>query len=446
MKKRFMSKWNTGSIKIFAAVLFVLILAVLPVTACSQEAETSQAPAATATANPDQPVTLTFWRALRFGGEEVMIQKITDEFMAEHPNVTIKIENMPMQGYADKLKVSMASNSLPDMFTVDTHEPAYYAAGGQVLELPEDLSQFARDTLFTGNLNPATWKDKIVALPLDTSVELLAYNVDLVTGANLDPDSPPQDWNELTDWAVKLTKRDADGKIIQAGLDPLYSRKTAWWVYDWVGAAGGKLWSNLDEVDFTEEPFIAAFQFVQDLAIKHKVFDNAVVPNDFVMGRSGMMLFAPWDYLSVQKANPDLNYRLTPVPPREKGGNPGTMIGGWNMVLNKNCQHTDIAWDYFRFIMKKEYRLEWTKLTGRPPVYKDLAEDPAITGDPYLNLATITEGQANIPYGTANAAIYDIYEALQESLERIVWNGEDVETVLTEAKAKADQACQQKNK
>jgi len=48
----------------------------------------------------------------------------------------------------------------------------------------------------------------------------LDYNERMVGEAGLDPDAPPETWEELFDWHKTLTKFDAAGNLIQFGIDP----------------------------------------------------------------------------------------------------------------------------------------------------------------------------------------------------------------------------------
>ena len=81
----------------------------------------------------------------------------------------------------------------------------------------------------------ASWDDKtnILAASLDTGLiggkymgvgvvpapVVLAYRTDMFEKAGLAPNKPPANWTELSEYALKLTIHDAQGNIVQGGLD-----------------------------------------------------------------------------------------------------------------------------------------------------------------------------------------------------------------------------------
>ena len=58
------------------------------------------------------------------------------------------------------------------------------------------------------------------SMPFNTSNPMLYYNKDMFKAAGLDPDKPPRTWAEVEEYAKKLTKKDASGKVdrVRRGL------------------------------------------------------------------------------------------------------------------------------------------------------------------------------------------------------------------------------------
>ncbi|MCB0088704.1 MAG: extracellular solute-binding protein, partial [Caldilineaceae bacterium] len=48
----------------------------------------------------------------------------------------------------------------------------------------------------------------------------LVYNAEMVDEAGLDPDTPPETWDECLAWHEAITKFDDAGNLIQVGMDP----------------------------------------------------------------------------------------------------------------------------------------------------------------------------------------------------------------------------------
>jgi len=76
------------------------------------------------------------------------------------------------------------------------------------------------------------WKTGIYALPFETDIRLLFYNKDLFVKAGLDPNRPPKTWNELWQYADKITKKDSKGDYEVLGFNPMYAQ-SYFWMYVW---------------------------------------------------------------------------------------------------------------------------------------------------------------------------------------------------------------------
>ena len=220
---------------------------------------------------------------------------------------------------------------------------------------------------------------------------MLAYNADLVRQAGLNPDAPPEDWAGVRDWAIKLTKRDASGKLIQAGINLYLGSQNphwfSWYLAPWIGGAGAKLWKSPTETGLADEGFVAAIQFAQDLVNKDKVTDRSITATEFVTGKAAISTFGNWDYDALGKSGSQMDVRYIAVPPRIKAGQPATMNGGWNIVVSSLSKNPHLAWDYIRFTLRKDCRLEWAKLTQTPPLYKDIAGGPVLLQHAVLQAA-----------------------------------------------------------
>ncbi|MCJ7737739.1 MAG: hypothetical protein MUQ10_10570 [Anaerolineae bacterium] len=91
----------------------------------------------------------------------------------------------------------------------------------------------------------------------------LNYNTRLVEEAGLDPDSPPETWDETYDWHVALTKFDAAGNAQQIGLNPYGAMGEGFWYSDgWmVPTSWGWQWFDEESktFDLNNEKLVDAF-------------------------------------------------------------------------------------------------------------------------------------------------------------------------------------------
>ncbi len=107
---------------------------------------------------------------------------------------------------------------------------------------------------------------KVWCLPYETLVRVLMYRKDLFHRVGIDPDQPPRDWNELVEYARRLTIPEAGiyGMVLASGPQAAYD----WITYLW--SAGGdavrqdpatELWY----ADFQGQPAVDAMELYIDL-------------------------------------------------------------------------------------------------------------------------------------------------------------------------------------
>jgi ABC-type glycerol-3-phosphate transport system substrate-binding protein len=239
--------------------------------------------------------------------------------------------------------------------------------------VPPDLTTFIKNNAFKNTADVTTWKGKSVAVPLDSSDLVLAYNVKIFDAAGIKTDKGPADWNELADMATKLTVRDSAGKLTRAGLDYDPNDEWAWNV--WLATAGGRRWHTFDGVDYLEAPFVAAVEMNRDLIYKYKVNDVGALVDAFTHGNAAMTLAGPWTVTGMKTDAPDLQWRSWLIPPMKAGGESGTTLGGWNLGVNSKSKVADATWQFIQYHMANENRLIWYKSTARAPAWKDLGDN-----------------------------------------------------------------------
>jgi multiple sugar transport system substrate-binding protein len=407
-------------------------------------AQATQAPAAQAASSSAAAMTIVYWRPVKGKGEENGTKQITGDFTKANPNVTFKVEYIPNNDMPQKYQGALATNSGPDIWSLDTEYPAVYASLGALAEVPGELANFVKGNAFPNPLNEVIYKGKTIAVPLDSSDLFLAYNVKLLQEAGVDASKGPADWNELATMLQKLTKRDSSGKLTQAGME--FDPNDEWTFDVFLGSAGAHRWHTFDQVDYLEPGFVAATQFNADLVLKHKIWDVGGLEDAFTHGKAAMTLAGPWTITGMRQDAPDLQWLSWTNPPMKAGGESGTTLGGWHLGIYTKTKYADQSWAFLQFHMKNDNRLLWYKLTARAPAWKDISEDQNFKSDP--NVATSVKQLSGIVgFGTpASPAYLDVQDSVTTVLDRTVKQKEDIKKVLTEEKAKVDPVFAQKNK
>jgi multiple sugar transport system substrate-binding protein len=178
-------------------------------------------PAGTASSGP---VTLNLWI---FEGEETFLPALKKAFETEHPNVTLKITNIPEDNYVTKMDTALAADSPPDIGWV--YETRWLKAG-RVLPLDDVIAsnQIDVSVLNQNALAGCEFEGKTYCLGSYTGAVMLFYNKDLFDQAGLAYPSAtePMTIDEYAATAEKLTQpnEDLSKHVFGGSADPSF-----WW-------------------------------------------------------------------------------------------------------------------------------------------------------------------------------------------------------------------------
>jgi len=191
-----------------STILSLLLVGLFALTACGTPAEPTQPaqPAPTeAEAEPApteamaEPVTVTWWHITTKDPGLSDWQKMADDYMAAHPNVTIEITVLENEAFKTKLTTVMQSGDPPDIFQSwggGTFNQQVEA--GLLKDITADLDADGgawRDSFAPGALGVYSYQGKNYGVPWDMGMVGFWYNKALFAQAGID--APPTTWTEF---------------------------------------------------------------------------------------------------------------------------------------------------------------------------------------------------------------------------------------------------------
>lgn len=132
------------------------------------------------------------------------------QFEDEHPDIDIIGVEYEWEG--PTFAVQLAGGSLPDVFTVPFTDSKTLLENGQLMDVTAEIKELGYEDAFNPIILDGV-KDSdgnIYGFPRQAYAMGLHYNRDLFEQAGLDPDQPPTTWDEVREYAKKIT--DATGK------------------------------------------------------------------------------------------------------------------------------------------------------------------------------------------------------------------------------------------
>lgn len=322
-----------------------------------------------------EPITLTFQRIGNDEAEKNYWLSIIAAFEAENPDIKIEYDDAAIGSDMDtKLNSLFDAGIGPDIIGHGILSVASRVEQGQYLALDDYFAQWeGRDDILESVLANGTYNGSVYGLGYSVTPYVFAYRKDLFTAAGLDPQCPPTTWEELAEYARKLTVTDENGEIIQAGFC-FPSSGGNMVEYDvFVYGNGGSFVDENGNPVFGSAEQIEAFDFLNSFLGEVNIpYDNNQ-NNPFLRGNAAMCLINNAELSSMLK-DPEYADKIgVAVPP--SNGTSGTFCGCNMLFISTDCENPDAAFRFISFALSQESILKRAQDLNMPVVLKSLEEE-----------------------------------------------------------------------
>lgn len=375
-----MKKW-------LSVTLILILFSTLALSGCSSK----PAPAAQSGSSGDKKVTIEYWQ-YTFDSKVKAIDELIKRFEAKNPGIKVEHKNYPYENFQQKVTSSIPAGTGPDVVTLYYGWLPKYVVGEYLQPLPEKY--FPADKIaseFSSVVEASKLDGKYWALPTGVRTLALIWNKDLFKAAGLDPEKPPKTWDEFVNVAKKLTKRDASGKLLQAG----FAYNTSGQGHSWfrevlLPQVGVEILSKDGKtVQWNSKPeAYQAFKWFTDLAKVHKIGEIGFYDDDnkaFTSGKAAMTIDGSFR-LGVYKNLPNLNIGITELPLPKEGGKKVNFASYWTHAITKKAtgDKLDAAAKFLQFLTSEEAMELWLKEVGELPARKSFARREDLIKDPRI--------------------------------------------------------------
>ncbi|MGE0479609.1 MAG: ABC transporter substrate-binding protein [Phycisphaerae bacterium] len=281
------------------------------------------------TTAPTDRVVVRYWEKWA-GVEGRAIQDLVAEFNETLGRAHgVFVEYNAVSNIEQRLLIATAGGDPPDVAgLVDSRVPQY-ADQNALLPLDDAVRDAGVDLAAFKPvwIELCRYRDTLYALPSTPFTIALYYNRALFRAAGLDPDRPPATLAEFDDAVMRLTRRDADGRIVQLGFT-VSPAMLGWWAWVWPNFFDGRLWDG-HRYRVDSPPSRAAAEWIWDMRERlgreaALDFESAAGPiesaeNPFLAGRLAMVFQGPWMANWIRTYAPDLDYGVTAFPSAAPG-------------------------------------------------------------------------------------------------------------------------------
>jgi multiple sugar transport system substrate-binding protein len=389
-----MIKQKPSSTMFRIVALFTMLLVLAPILiACGgptgettgqtdQQETGEQSPAAQETgeqipAAQGEKVQLTLWHMEQPPNRVQQFQAVIDGFNNSQDRFQVQQQ---VQNWADvyqKATSAIQSGNQPDLlFTIPDFTTAIKQTGAvqPVEDIVEEIN--SEHKFLESAVQPYQYDDHTWAVPLYGMVQMLWYRKDMFEAAGLDPNKPPQNWDELRQYAEQLT---GDGKygIGIACNRHLYTDQE---FYTFMITNGGKyLFDENGNVTFDTPANVETLAFYKDLsqfsppgscswtwAEPQAALNNGTLAMAIEKGQ----FLSPFEE---QSGRPAEDLGVAPVPWTEDGERGSIYYSNGVMLLSDDPAKKEGMTEFLKYLFQPENYAKF--LLAEPGLFLPVTED-----------------------------------------------------------------------
>lgn len=400
-------------------------------------------------ATKDEQVTLTVYSLWENAN---LFKPLIDKYQLDHPNVKIDYKYQSSINYRSRVQAQIDANQGPDIFLMHNTWLPMFLKGNYLVDLPKTIMS---DTEYNQTFYPIVASSfskngKNYALPMEVDGLSLYVNLDMLKEAGV---SAPKDWQQFTDAAAKLTKKDATGRITQAGAA--------------IGGTGNiDHWSDILGLLFKQNPGsdlehpgnakgAEVLQFYTNFVAdpQRKVWDSTLPPSTqaFYSGKVAMYFGPSWRTFEIRQANPKLKFATVPVP--QLSTKNVSWATFWGYAVSSHSAHSTEAWEFLKYLTSAETERALYKGAsdirdfGQPYSRVDLGQE--LVGDPLVGSFLVQAPNYQSWYLSSNTYDQDLNDKMIKYYEDAVnatLNGTNPQTALSTTQNGVQQVLTDLNK
>ena len=377
-------------------------------------------------------VTLELWTESAAAPETAFAQ----EFSEMDNGITIDIREIRFDDLVTDTLRAVATGTAPDLIAIDNPDHAAFASRGAFLDISDRLEQsdvIEFDRVFEGPKSSLTWDGGIYGIPRASNTSALYYNRDMFEAAGLDPDDPPETWDELLEAARTLT--DPENDVYGIAFSARASEEGTFQFLPWAQMAGGS-YDNIDAEGVAEALELWKTFLDEGLAspdtLTRGQWDST---GTFNGGNAAMAISGPWE-LGRMAEDADFAWDVTLLPVKEEGGPRASALGDFNIAIFADSEHPDEAFQFLEYYWSQLDRV-WPEFTRLPSV---AGVELAPTGNERIDAAAAVFAE-QLEYARNRGPHPDwpqISKEIQEAFQAVLTGQQEPQAALDRAAAEID--------
>lgn len=363
--------------------------------------------------------------------------------------------------YDQKLSLDFIGGQAADLMLVDSYTLSSHVEAGYLRDISPFVSSWPEwQSVYDNFKNSVTFDNKIYALPLDTDVRMMYYNIDTFKEHGIEVPWQPKNWDELIATAEKLKAEGVEQSLlIPVGVSRGEETTMQGFYMLLLGADvptddRNRLRDWNDGKWIVDSPALRkTLGFYKDVYMDKKLspysaytqsYNLAARVKGYFDGSVGIWFDGSWRYVEMffntgveptDELIAKIAYARVPGSGCEGCLDYTNISGGWTLAMNEKVSDIEEAAKLMEYIYGKEYFTNWINASGKISTRGDAAESEA-----YMSNAFVS-GLTDMVKGTTLRDTYPGYlivtQAVQQMTQDIV-DGKSVDEALARYKESLD--------
>ena len=399
----------------------------------------------------EDPIELTMFFPVNVGGSVAqLIDNMTQAFNEQNPD--IKVSAVYTGNYDDTvtaIQTAIGTSGQPDLFVSLATQRFTMDDTGMAMTLDDIIAADPEGQAFIDDFIDGFMLDSyvegghIISIPFQRSTMVLFYNKDAFREVGLDPDHAPQNWDELVEYAQKLTNENRYGVAVALNSGSAQWAFTGFSLQNCTNGVG-LMSGDGKEVYFNTPENIEALQLWLDLQNKYKCMAPGIVqwtdmPTQFLAGEVAMIYHTTGNLTNI-KNNANFDFGVAFLPAGRQWGAP---TGGGNFYITKGIseERQQAAWKYIKFMCSTENAAQWSIDTGYVATRESCYETETLKAY-YESFPQALVAYEQLPYAQPELTTYnaaEMWRILNDNIQAAVTGEMTAAEALAAAQEQGDE-------
>ena len=309
-------------------------------------------------------------------------QEVVPEFRRQY-DTDVVVLTAGWNDRMEKILVMTAGGTPPDVIVTGTESPYVEGSAGLLEPLNRYLARWELASEYPQTLWDAlSWRGQVMAVPQNIAPRAIGYNKALFSEVGLDPNRPPQSWEELVQYTWRLTRLEGDVVAVRGFV--VYSTSFGGaQQFSWFLRQTGLTEINTDTLtsNLMDGRAIATVDVLQEL-FEAGQNSRSILSGSIEHGRIAMIYRNPQSMATMRAADPDFLSRDFGLfaPRRTPDSMPVMHLFTDGLAIPSASRNKDLAWEFIAFLCSDEVTLEVQRIAsfyggGRMPMLQRMVHE-----------------------------------------------------------------------